>query len=371
LPESSFFLLGPRGTGKSTFLKAMLPGAVTVNLLEERTYFALNSKPGAFAEILAAANDGDWVIIDEVQRIPELLNEVHNAIVTRNLSFALCGSSARKLKRSGTNLLAGRALQRFMGPFLPFELGQDFSTEKALSVGLLPVVWMSKSPRETLQSYVALYLKEEIQAEAIVRNLPGFARFLKIASLFHGQTLNASSVARDAGVSRTTILGYLSVLEDTLMSFMIPAYEGRLRVREKKSPKFYIFDCGVAQALRGEFYQPPRDEMGRHFEGLVAQILRGHNHSRPLFETMYYWSPAEAKNTEVDFLLQRGELFVAIEAKLSPDHPDSFDGLKAIQNLKGLTRRILVVPDGFKRQRSDGIEILPLRDFANDLTNLF
>ncbi|NDE18242.1 ATP-binding protein, partial [bacterium] len=192
LPESSFFLLGSGGTGKSTFLKEALPRAVTINLLEEKTFFAINSKPGAFAEILAATNDGDWVIVDEVQRIPELLNEVHNAIVSRNLSFALCGSSARKLKRSGTNLLAGRALQRYMGPFLPSELGQDFLIDKALTVGLLPVVWMSKSPRETLQSYVALYLKEEIQAEAVVRNLSGFARFLKIASLFHGQVLNAS-----------------------------------------------------------------------------------------------------------------------------------------------------------------------------------
>ena len=178
-------------------------------------------------------------------------------------------------------------------------------------------------------------------------------------------------MSRDAGVSRTTILGYLSVLEDTLMSFSLPAYEGRLRVREKKSPKFFIFDCGVAQALRGEFYQPPRDEMGHYFEGLVAQILRGHNHSHPIFETMYYWSPAEAKNTEVDFLLQRGDRFVAVETKLSSEHPDSFDGLKAIQNLKGLTRRILVVPDGFKRLRADGIEILPLQEFASGLTNIF
>jgi predicted AAA+ superfamily ATPase len=342
-----------------------------VNLLDEKTYFSLTANPGAFGEMIAAAGTGEWIVVDEIQRIPELLNEIHNAIATRGVLFALCGSSARKLRRAGTNLLGGRALHRFMNPFLPSELGDDFSLKKALETGLLPVVWMAQSPRDTLHSYVALYLKEEIQAEAVVRNLPGFARFLKVASLFHGQSLNAAAVARDTGVSRTTVVGYLDILADTLMSFMVPAYEGRLRVREKRSPKFYIFDCGVAQALRGEFYRPQRDEMGHYFDGLVAQILRAQNSAEPFFEDMFYWSPAEAKNTEVDFLLQRGEQFVAVEAKLSAEHPDSFDGLKAIQGLKGLVRRVLVVPEGFKRTRPDGIEVLPLSDFAKNLGSLF
>jgi len=174
--------------------------------------------------------------VDEIQRLPNLLNEVHRFIEEKRLRFVLCGSSARKLKRAGVNLLAGRVLRRFMHPFVPAELGKRFDLEKALRFGLLPVVWDSAEKEETLAAYTQMYLKEEIQAEALVRNLPGFARFLPLAALFNSQVINTTNIARESGVARTTVTGFLEILEETLLCFKVPAYEARLRVRERKLP---------------------------------------------------------------------------------------------------------------------------------------
>src|SRR6266699_5236483 len=185
-PEQSFFLLGPRGSGKSTWLQATFPDAHVFDLLAEETYQRLLANPGLFAAELRALTSNRWVIIDEVQRLPNLLNEVHRFIEAKRLRFVLCGSSARKLKRADVNLLAGRALRRAMHPCVPEELGAHFDLDAALRFGLLPIVWDSTAKDETLTAYAQLYLKEEIQAEALVRNLPGFARFLPLAALFHG-----------------------------------------------------------------------------------------------------------------------------------------------------------------------------------------
>ena len=369
LPKQSFFLLGPRGTGKSTWVGEVLPNAPCIDLLDESRYHTLLAQPAALADELRTLPRGSWVVLDEVQRLPSLLNEVQRFIVGHELKFALLGSSARKLKREGANLLAGRALRLEMHPFLPEELGADFTLDAVLTFGSLPVVWQAPSRRDALLAYARMYLREEIQAEATVRNLPGFARFLPIAALFHGQVLNATGLARDAGVSRTTVLGYLDVLEDTLIAFRLPAFQARLRVRERKHPKLYLFDPGVVRALKGQVTgKPSQEELGALFEGWIMGLLRAYQHHRELFEDLAYWSPADAKTTEVDAVLRRGREYLAIEAKVGrAASPSDLAGLRAIADLKGLVRRVLVCGVDRARKTEDGIDVLPVSRFLDEL----
>ena len=253
-PKRSFFLFGPRGAGKSTWIRHAVDAVKTFDLLSEELYQRLLVTPGAFAAELRVVEAGSWVVVDEIQRIPALLNEVHRFIEERQLRFVLSGSSARRLKQAGVNLLAGRAVRRYMHPFVPEEIGDSFSLDAALRFGTLPIVWDQADDRdreETLRAYAQLYLKEEIQAEALVRDLPAFARFLPVAALCHGQTINVSSLARDAGVARTTVAGYLGILEDTLLCFQLAGCEPRLRVKERKHPKLYWADPGIVRAVRG------------------------------------------------------------------------------------------------------------------------
>ena len=282
-PAQRFFLLGPRGTGKSTWLKAFFPDAHVIDLLSERTYQGLQANPGLFAYQVRALPPGKWVVIDEVQRLPVLLNEVHRFIEKKEHKFVLCGSSARKLKRAGVNLLAGRALNRAMHPFVPEELDKPLDVDDALQFGLLPIVWDAMEKPATLTAYAQLYLKEEIQAEALVRNLSGFARFLPIAALFQGQTLNVSNIAREAGVARTTVTGYLEILEETLLCFRLSAFETKLRVRERKHPKWYWCDPGLVRAVKRSSGALIPEELGPLFEGLVAQLLRAYKDLSPYF----------------------------------------------------------------------------------------
>jgi predicted AAA+ superfamily ATPase len=367
-PTGSFFLLGPRGTGKSTWLRHTFPDAHTVDLLSEETYHRLLASPGAFADELRAVPPGSRVVVDEVQRLPSLLNEVHRFIEQQSLRFVLCGSSARKLKRAGVNLLAGRALRRAMHPFLPEELGPRFSLEAALRWGLLPIVWSAEEREETLRAYAQLYLKEEIQAEALVRSLPGFARFLPVAALFHGQAINVAGIARDASVARTTVTGYLEVLEETLLCFRLPAFEGKLRVRERKLPKLYWADPGLVRAMKRSAAPASPEERGVLFEGLVAQVLRAYKDYRGLFEELYYWAPAESSSTEVDFLLQRGAEFAAIEVKSGRQFDRSWTrGLRAVADLAGLKRRLVVYPEGPVLRTEEAIDVVPFLDFCQML----
>ncbi len=238
-PRGSFFLFGVRGAGKSTWVRESLDRAYVIDLLDETRYQALTAAPGALAAEIAALPPGRVIVIDEVQRIPALLNEVHRAIESSRRRFALLGSSARRLKSAGTNLLAGRASVKTMFPLVPAELGGDFNLERVLTFGSVPIVWRADDSRATLEAYVHLYIREEIRAEAQIRNLPGFLRFLPVAALCHGQVVNISGLARDAATSRTTIDGYLGLLEDTLVATRLPALEQKLRVRERKHPKLY------------------------------------------------------------------------------------------------------------------------------------
>lgn len=364
-PSQSFFLLGPRGTGKSTWLRALFPDAHLIDLLSEATYQSLLANPASLANQLRAVHPGKWVIIDEVQRLPALLNEVHRFIEQKRLKFVLCGSSARKLKRSGVNLLAGRALNRSMHPFVPEELGESFDVDNALQFGLLPIVWDSVEKSETLTAYAQLYLKEEIQAEALVRNLSGFARFLPIAALYQGQALNVSNIAREAGIARTTVVGYLEILEETLLCFRLPAFEAKMRVRERKLPKWYWCDPGLVRAIKRSSGVLIPEETGALFEGLVAQLLRAYIDYRRIFDVMYYWAPAGSVKTEVDFILLRNREFVAVEVKSGRVFSKRWcRGLRAITDLKGLQRRVIVYPHGPLLRTEDGIDVMSFDYFA-------
>ncbi len=369
-PKKSFFLLGPRGTGKSTWLGSTFPDAHVIDLLAEDTYQRLLANPGLFADELRAVASGRWGIVDEVQRLPRLLNEVHRFIEEKRLQFVLCGSSARKLKRAGVNLLAGRALHRAMHPFVPEELGASLDLDEIIKFGLMPIVWDSIEKNETLAAYAQLYLKEEVQAEALVRNLPGFARFLPVAALFHGQTINVANIAREAGVARTTVAGYLDILEETLLCFRLPAYEAKLRVRERKLPKWYWCDPGIVRVMKRVSGVVAPEERGALFEGLVAQLIRAYRDYRVLFDEMYYWAPSAKSDTAVDFLLIQGGEFIAIEAKSGNKFMESWcKGLRAIAKLKGVRRRIIVYPRGPIMQTRDGIEVMPFQHFAELLAD--
>jgi predicted AAA+ superfamily ATPase len=254
-----------------------------------------------------------------------------------------------------------------MHPFVPEELGDHFNLEAALRYGLLPIVGDSSEPDETLAAYARLYLKEEIHAEAAVRNLPGFARFLPIAALYHGQTVNTSNIAREAGVARTTVSGYLDILEETLLCFRVPGFEAKLRVRERKLPKWYWCDSGIVRAMRGSRGAIVPEERGALFEGLVAQLLRAYRDYTGMCDNITYWS-AESRNTEVDFILTTGQKHVAIEAKSGANVTDKwFAGLRAVAPLAGLERRIVVYPTGPTLRTEDGIEVMPFAGLARVL----
>ena len=363
--------MGPRGSGKSTWLSNRFPGAYVIDLLSEETYQRLLANPGHFADEVRAVSEDRWVIIDEVQRLPGLLNEVHRFIEKKRQRFILCGSSARKLKRAGVNLLAGRALHRSMHPFVPEEVGDQFDLEASLRYGLLPIVWDSSAKQETLSAYTRLYLKEEIQTEALVRNLPGFARFLPIAALYHGQTVNVTTIAREAGVARTTVNGYLDVLEETLLCFRLPAYEAKLRVRERRHPKWYWCDSGIVRAMKQTTGMVAPEEKGALFEGMVAQLLRAYRDYRGLYDNMYYWAPSGRSATEVDFILVRGTELIAIEVKSGKTFTDAWcKGLRAVASLKGLQQRIIVYPNGPVLRTKEGIDVLPFQEFADRIAGI-
>ncbi len=369
-PQKSFFLLGPRGVGKSTYLREAFPDAHVVDLLSEDTYQRLLANPGLLAEELRAVSVDRWVVLDEIQRLPALLNEVHRFIEERKMRFVLCGSSARKLKRAGVNLLAGRASRRAMHPFVPGELGDCFDLEDALQNGLLPIVWDSEDKSETLTAYTHMYLREEIQSEALVRNLPAFARFLPVAALFHARAMNANNIAREAQVARPTVTNYLEILEETLMCFRLPAFEGKLRARERKLPKWYWCDPGIVRAIKNQKGPPAPEERGALFEGLVAQLIRSYIDYRDLCDEWYYWATAARNRTEVDFLLKREGAFVAIEVKSGGTYTRTWCiGLRAVADLDGLCRRIIVYPEGPELRTEDNIEILPFQSFSNLLAN--
>ncbi|MCY4636695.1 MAG: AAA family ATPase [Acidobacteria bacterium] len=363
-PRQSFFLFGVRGVGKSTWARETFPDATYIDLLDERLYQDLLADPSLFAQSIGHLAPGDWVIVDEVQRLPALLNEVHRFIETRRLRFALLGSSARKLRAAGVNLLAGRALKKTMFPLTAAELGGAFDLDRVLRYGSVPLVWTSEAPRDVLEAYVQLYLREEIRAEALVRNLPGFVRFLPVAALFNGQVINIAGIARDAGVARTTVQGYLDILEDTLLVCRLPACEARARVRERRLPKLYWVDPGIVRAVKRQLGPVTPEERGPLLETWVLTTLRAHAEVQELYDELSYWAPHQSQ-AEVDVLLQREREFLAIEVKSTDRyHTGLLKGLRACDALPRLARRVLVYTGHRSFVSSDGIEVWPAGRFA-------
>ena len=371
----NIFLFGVRGSGKTALLKRLFPPSspsiLYIDLLDESLYQSYLSNIGLFYERVDTFKSDGLVIVDEIQKMPQLLNEVHRLIESSNRHFILTGSSARKIKSKGVNLLGGRAGHKFLHPFIPKELEKDFNLSQALRYGLLPIVWSSSDRGEKLKDYVETYLKEEIKAEALVRNLPAFSRFLEVASLCHGQTVNISNIARDAQISRHFVRDFFSILEDTMLGFFLPAYELKLRIKQKKSSKFYLIDPGLARTFKKNFGPVSIEEKGFLFEGLIAQILRAYGDYYNLYEDMYYWSSLEAK-TEVDFILKRGKELIAIEVKAKTQiSTQDYRGLKAINKLTNVKRRIVVYLGKIERKTKEGIEIWPFDFFCKNLETNF
>jgi len=369
-PKGSFFLFGVRGVGKSTWARDQFPEAYLVDLLDESRHLALLANPGLLGLELRDLPPRRLVVLDEVQRVPSLLNEVHRAIEATRRRFVLLGSSARRLKTASTNLLAGRATVRTMYPLVPAELGRDFNLQRVMRFGSIPVIWQADDPRAALEAYVQLYVKEEIRAEALVRNLPGFLRFLPVAALFHGQVINLAGLARDAGTARTTVEGYTEILQDTLLATLLPAFEPRLRVRERRHPKLYWIDPGLVRAAKRQLGPVGAEERGALFEGWILTLLRAHNEQSGLFEEISYWAPLQARQTEVDFLLRRGKEYLALEVKAQSRFSlRQVSGLRAITDLGRLVRRVLVYLGEQRLRSQDGIEVWPLNAFLAALAN--
>ena len=373
IPENETnFLFGVRGSGKTSLLKRLFPSALYIDLLDASLYQSYLSNIGLFYERVSAFRNDGLVIVDEIQKMPQLLNEVHRLIESSNRHFILTGSSARKMRTGGVNLLGGRAGKMLLHPFVPEELGEDFDLNQALHYGLLPIVWSSTNRSKKLRSYTEAYLTEEIKAEALVKNLPAFARFLEVAALYHGQVVNMSAVARDSQNKIHHIRNFFSILEDTMLGFFLPAYQAKLRVKERKSNKFYLVDPGLARALKKNFGPVSVEEKGSLFEGLIAQILRAYKDYCDLYEDIYYWSSSEAKKTEVDFLLKRGKELIAIEVKAKVQvSSQDYRGLKAISQLPAVKRRIVVYLGKAIRKTEEGIEIWPFDFFCKNLKEDF
>lgn len=324
-PNRSFFLLGPRATGKSTWLKKTLTHCLSIDLLRNDTYFAMSSSPQAFRErVLACDPQKTWIMVDEIQRMPVLLNDVHSLIEDHGYRFALSGSSARKLKRGQANLLAGRALVKHFFPLTKGEYGEAIDLEEALSFGCLPMIVTDKDTRiEQLEAYVGTYLREEIKEEAVTRNVQAFGRFLEIAGLVNAQVVNVSNVARDSGVSRTTVSSYFEILVDTLLGSWLPAWMPKAKVREIAHPKFYFFDSGVVRAIQKRLYDKPSAiERGLLFETMMFNELKAHIAYEGVGGELFYWRTSDG--AEVDFIWKRGETVVAIELKSAERWKDEF-----------------------------------------------
>ncbi len=371
LPEAgaeSFFLWGPRQTGKSTLLRRTYPAARWIDLLKSEEFRRYVARPESLREEIqaAGADRKQQIVIDEIQKAPALLNEVHWLMERYNLSFALCGSSARKVKRGAANLLGGRAIRYELYGLTASELGAEFDLQRMLNHGYLPRIYQSSRPEKMLDAYIADYLKEEVAAEGLVRNLPTFSDFLDVAALSDGQSVNFSSIARDCGVSNQSIKNYFQILEDTLLAKWLPAYRKRPKRRVFSAPRFYFADVGVVNRLarRGEL-QPGTEDYGKAMENWafheLSAFLRYHEHEAKLS----YWRLASG--IEVDFII--GDMQVAIEVKSSERiHSDHLKGLRSIiVDHPGIARRIVVCREPRLRKTNDGIEIMPAEEFAERL----
>ena len=367
--QETCFLWGPRQTGKSTLLKSLFPNAVRYDLLLSTEYQRLLQNPGLIREYCSGAgldgnNQTEPVIIDEIQKIPVLLDEVHWLIENKGLRFILCGSSARKLKRGYANLLGGRAVRYEMFPLVYPEVA-DFSLEKALNSGLIPRHYASQYPLKLIQSYIGDYLREEIAAEALTRNIPAFSRFLEVAALSNGEIINYSNIASECGVSNPTVKEYFQILEDTLIGRYLPAFRKRKKRRLVLSPKFYFFDLApvIHFTRRGEVTRGS-ELFGRAFEHFMHMEIIAHSSYSEKNYPVYFWKTSSGM--EVDFIL--GDHEIAVEVKGTDQaRPKHLKGLRNFREEYKTKHSLLVSLDEKPRKTEDGIEILPWQIFLEKL----
>ena len=375
-PERSFFLFGPRGTGKSTWLRKILPDALHIDLLDASMYLDLSRDPHLLEAMAGDRPQKSWIVLDEIQKIPALLDEVHRLMELRGWRFALCGSSARKIRRGGANLLAGRAAILNMESFSIHEVGKGFDLEVALNWGMLPMVHNEPEyAADILAAYVNTYLQEELQAEGIIRKAPPFLRFMSVAGQINGQVLNVQNIAREAAVARSTVDTYFAILQDTLVGHLLTAWRPGLKVREAAQPKFYWFDPGVARAAAG-LLRDPADRLwqGTALETLVYHELRVYNEiSKKHRRISYYRTPA---GVEIDFVIETAgrtqkslPRVAAIEVKRSVKWNRAWNKpIFSLSNSKGVeVERMVGVYCGSRSYTFDGMIVLPVPDFIKAL----
>jgi predicted AAA+ superfamily ATPase len=362
------FLWGPRQAGKTTLLRSTFPRAPRYDLLLSDEYRRLLARPALLREEceamgLSRRTQREPIIIDEIQKIPDLLDEVHWLIENRGLRFILCGSSARKLRKQGGNLLGGRAVRLELHPLVYPEI-KAFSLEKALNAGLLPKHYLDPDPAPLLRAYVGDYLREEIAAEAITRNLTAFNAFLEIAALSNGEIVNFTNIARECGVAAPTVKNYFQILEDTLVGRFVPGFARRRKRRLIAAPKFFYFDVGVVAHLARRGVVTPGSELfGRALEHFIFMELRAHSSYSGLHYPLAYWQTASG--IEVDFVLGED---VAVEVKATARATDDhMRGLRAFREEHKNKRYVLVTLDKRARRTGDGIDVLPCQEFLEKL----
>ena len=367
VPKGHFFLLGPRGTGKTAWCQQQFKDALRIDLLNAATLREYSSQPERLIATVTANLDRKHVVIDEIQKLPQLLDAVHLLIERKTgQQFILTGSSARKLRRQGTNLLGGRAAQKHLHPYMASELGNRFDLQKALLHGLLPVVWGAPEPTEILQAYSGLYLREEVQMEGMVRNAGDFARFLETMSFAHASVLNLANIARESHIARKTVENYLQILEDLLLGFRLEVFTKRAKRELASHPKFYFFDTGIFRANRPRGPLDSAAELtGIALEGLVAQHLRAWCDYTKSTHQLHYWHTRTG--AEVDFVVY-GELgLFAVEVKNSNRiRPEDLRGLKAFAEDYPQSQRYFLYR-GEERLLIDGVLCLPCDEFLRAL----
>ncbi len=357
--------MGPRGTGKSYFVRSHYPKAIFINLLSDEIYQRLLANPSRLGTMIPN-QFSNWVVIDEIQKIPSLLDEVHRLIEERKIKFVLTGSSARKLKKSGANLLAGRAYSKHAYPLTALELGEKFQLKKALKSGLLPQAYLQENAKDFIASYVVTYLKEEVQQEGLVRNMGSFSRFLEAASFSQSQIINYSNVAADCSVERKTVMNYFSILEDLLLSRTLSVFSLRAKRDLIKQNKFYFFDVGVFRQIRPRGPLDSDSElMGACVETLVLQELVARNEYCDWDYQINYWHTRN--HIEVDFILYGERGLRGIEVKASSRwKAEDFKGL--LEFKKDYPKAdLLFVYGGDKVDSYQDIKIVPLQIFMTQM----
>lgn len=367
-PSQSFFLFGPRGTGKSTWLHKHLKNALFIDLLSPEIFRTYSGRPERLKEVVEGQKPGTTIVLDEIQKVPQLLDVVHQLMDQHvGWRFILTGSSSRKLKRSGVDLLAGRAILKTLHPFMAAEMGKRFSLSESLRTGMVPLVVDASNDQDVLKSYAALYLKEEVQMEGLVRDMGGFSRFLEAISFSHSAVLNISNIARGCQVERKTVEGYVSILEDLLLSFRIPVFSRRAKRHLSSHPKFYYFDCGVFRSLRPSGpMDSAQDIDSAALEGLVAQHLRAWIAYRGDVCSLYFWRTKSG--SEVDFILYGQDTFCAIEVKNSMRvYPKMLNGLISLKQ-DYPEAQVCLLYRGKERLKIKDVLCLPCEDFLRTLT---